>query len=519
MKFNLAVAVLTCTLYGGSIVVSADTNVVSTNNVNSYTISPLIFGGSDAPKGDYPWMVALMTDFYFGGGNQQFCGGVLIAPDVVLTAAHCAELVQPFLSTVVVGVQDLDKVGYNDEIYISEVHFHPNYIADAYFPVNDIAILKLFSPAPFPTIPIFDASAMDQLAVGELMTHMGWGLRDQYTSSPGILQDVQLPLVDQMVCDEAYVFGSLGENQFCAGYAGGGKSGCYGDSGGPMVKQINGQWHLTGIVSRGVFEAGCAEPGNYNIFMKVSNYQEWIYTVINQIFINVNQDPIVAGISESNEWNVNIMNMTNEVANITDFALDGDTAAFTIKSNNCLVNTILPGQECTLPVKFSSKTPGSYSLSLAANLSSGASVNQVISATAFDQIEANTALDTHEWTWYSGGGAVWNVDPMGVSINGSALRSGAVEIMQSSTLLTYIEGPGTLSFNWKISDLYNDILEFRIDNKLIKQISEDQDWTVAIIHLDSGTHAVQWSHYQEFYFPSGNSAGWLDNIVWTRDNN
>ena len=49
-----------------------------------------IIGGREADPGDWPWMVALMTD-PTAGVSGHYCGGALIAPEWVLTAAHCVE--------------------------------------------------------------------------------------------------------------------------------------------------------------------------------------------------------------------------------------------------------------------------------------------------------------------------------------------------------------------------------------------------------------------------------------------
>ena len=46
--------------------------------------STRIVGGTEAPKNSWPWQVMLMSS-----SNRQFCGGSLIDPSWVLTAAHC----------------------------------------------------------------------------------------------------------------------------------------------------------------------------------------------------------------------------------------------------------------------------------------------------------------------------------------------------------------------------------------------------------------------------------------------
>ncbi|XP_053170529.1 venom prothrombin activator vestarin-D1-like [Scomber japonicus] len=61
---------------------------------------------------------------------------------------------------------------------------------------------------------------------------------------------------------------------FCAGYIEGREDSCKGDSGGPLVTLYKETSFLLGIVSWG---KGCARPGNYGIYTRVSNYLEWIH--------------------------------------------------------------------------------------------------------------------------------------------------------------------------------------------------------------------------------------------------
>ena len=96
------------------------------------------------------------------------------------------------------------------------------------------------------------------------------------------LKYVRLPVVDPKDCSDSLTkLRSEGTsavpqestNMFCAGYPDGGQDSCEGDSGGPFAVQSQDHYWAAGIVSWGV---GCASPGRYGFYTRVSNYVAWI---------------------------------------------------------------------------------------------------------------------------------------------------------------------------------------------------------------------------------------------------
>ena len=231
--------------------------------VNGTEVSPLDFQTS------FPWIVSLAFS-RADGSLFSFCGGSLIAPDWVLTAAHCELRVG---EKAIVGRRDL-TTGDGEVINIAEVFNHPDY--DPRTNDSDIALLRLENP---PTVPAVIALGDDTVGrPGEELTVAGWGLLEEGGSPSPVLMQVAVDVLDNTVCQVNY--GGTGvqitENMVCAGRTS--KDSCQGDSGGPgiVADPALGEDRQVGVVSFGI---GCARPGFPGVYTRVSQFLGWIEEV------------------------------------------------------------------------------------------------------------------------------------------------------------------------------------------------------------------------------------------------
>jgi len=224
---------------------------------DDYQDRSLIINGTMAELGRYPYIVELFP--------TPGCGGSLIAPDVVLTAAHCLlqvdnfELVQ-IPRTVTIGRHslywDFEDADAYETINTASYKIHKSFIETSFDRAHDtlpghgdVALIKLEKASKIQPAKISKGAASSRLEVGDRLTVMGYGLTEEGVASYDLME-TEVDFMAEETCEEftQYFFDYVGQytfmNQqkkdfelgyeFCVSHPTY-SADCHGDSGGPVI--------------------------------------------------------------------------------------------------------------------------------------------------------------------------------------------------------------------------------------------------------------------------------------------
>ncbi|GGP50684.1 S1 family peptidase [Saccharothrix coeruleofusca] len=229
-------------------------------------VSPMIVGGTRASTSQYPWVVYLATS-----SGSQYCGGTLVAPNKVVTAAHCTVGDSASAVRVVAGRDDKNSTA-GVVARVNKIWIHPSYrtATQGY----DVSVLTLDRNLNYATLPFATSADTGLYAAGTSATILGWGTTSSGGSASRYLLKASVPVVSSTSCTSSYGTSYKSAHMVCAGYTQGGTDTCQGDSGGPLV--AGGK--LIGITSWG---QGCASAGYPGVYARVSAYATEIQAQIN----------------------------------------------------------------------------------------------------------------------------------------------------------------------------------------------------------------------------------------------
>lgn len=238
---------------------------------------PAIINGHDAAPDSWPWVVFILRR---DDEDSSFsCTGTVVARNVVLTAAHCAEDLTtgathlPASYTVITGRLDLADRSTGQVLGVTRVIVDPAFDPAAL--TSDAALLVLARPTTSPAIPLATAADDASLARGTLGYLAGWGrTAADSTTHPTMLQSATTVLQSDADCALALGGDFDAASMRCTLGPPPGVATCHGDSGGPLlVQRADATYVEVGITSWNI--PGCPTTSP-DAFARVGEVERWV---------------------------------------------------------------------------------------------------------------------------------------------------------------------------------------------------------------------------------------------------
>ncbi|XP_065170300.1 serine protease 30-like [Atheta coriaria] len=247
---------------------------------NSAKLQAKIIGGYEVGYFKYPWFAALQID------DDTFCGGALIGPSIVLTAAHCyndarGRNLENYYQVKLGIYRQCRKEPTQKNYKVSKVWIHEKYKDND--PYYDIALLRLAGDTT-PYMPIClppkILSDIEQELEGWIVG-FGTTVEGNENSYPCEMHEGRILLYNNATC-RAMVKRQTTDIKYvrfikalCAGYQSGGVDTCQGDSGGPLMtfNSLRNTWQTVGVTA---FGWGCGEKNQMGVYTDVSRFLDWI---------------------------------------------------------------------------------------------------------------------------------------------------------------------------------------------------------------------------------------------------